>query len=378
MHLSHGTLEQPSSFWRFCSSLTMFQVAALCRGFLYTFNTTEVHGQEAFLKLLDERRDHTSRTRGLITVSNHISVMDDPLMWGTIPLHNHWGYQSFNRRWAFGSHDICFSNRVLSAFFTLGQVLPTHRLYHSPYGGLFQPTVTQAIRLLSKGPFPTNPHTAPADLQQWSLQSVCVDPFSEVPMAYTTTSHDSYLAPSAYACNSYSWIHIFPEGMIHQSPPKTMRYFKWGVSRLILEASQCPDVVPMWIEGTDEVMHESRTFPRFLPRINKKISVTFGEKVDVEAVFGDLRRRWQKIKAEAERESGSAPLGVLNEELMYGEEAVELRKECTMKVRELVLQVRRSRGLPDEDPKASLAETWAQEGPKREGKMEDDSWVRDI
>ncbi|EFW17571.1 tafazzin [Coccidioides posadasii str. Silveira] len=278
MHLSHGTLEQPSSFWRFCSSLTMFQVAALCRGFLYTFNTTEVHGQEAFLKLLDERRDHTSRTRGLITVSNHISVMDDPLMWGTIPLHNHWGYQSFNRRWAFGSHDICFSNRVLSAFFTLGQVLPTHRLYHSPYGGLFQPTVTQAIRLLSKGPFPTNPHTAPADLQQWSLQSVCVDPFSEVPMAYTTTSHDSYLAPSAYACNSYSWIHIFPEGMIHQSPPKTMRYFKWGVSRLILEASQCPDVVPMWIEGTDEVMHESRTFRASSRRINKKDQCHFLEK----------------------------------------------------------------------------------------------------
>ncbi|KAI1936849.1 Lyso-phosphatidylcholine acyltransferase [Ophidiomyces ophidiicola] len=327
----------------------MFQVAALCRGFLYALNTTEIHGQDAFLQLLEERRDHTSRKRGLITVSNHISVMDDPIMWGAIPLHNHWGYKSFN----------C-------------------RLNHSTYGGLFQPTVTQAIRLLSKGPFPVTPHAAPEDMQQWSLQNVCVDPFSEVAMAYTTTGHDSYLAPSAYACNAYSWVHIFPEGKVHQSPSKTMRYFKWGVSRLILEASECPDVVPMWIDGTDEVMHESRTFPRFLPRINKNISITFGKKADVEDLFGDLRRRWQKLKSEAEGDGQPTSLGVLNKELMYGQEAVELRKECTMRVRELVLQVRSSTGLPNEDPKASLAETWAREGGGTEGKMDDDSWVRDV
>lgn len=67
MHPDDGTLEQPSSLWRFCSSVTMLQVAALCRGFLYGASKTEVHGQEAFLKLLESRRDHTSRTRGLIT-----------------------------------------------------------------------------------------------------------------------------------------------------------------------------------------------------------------------------------------------------------------------------------------------------------------------
>jgi monolysocardiolipin acyltransferase len=240
--------------------------------------------------------------------------------------------------------------------------------------------MTQAVRLLSKGPYPADPHMAAAERQHWSLQNVCVDPFSDLPTAYTTTGEDSHLAPSSYACNSYSWVHIFPEGKIHQSPQKIMRYFKWGVSRLILEPPECPDVVPIWLEGTDEVMHESRQFPRFLPRPFKKISVTFGEKVDTEAVFGDLRRRWRELKAKSEAvdpSSADAPLGVLNEDLMYGQEAVELRKECTSKVRDLVLAVRRSRGLPDEDPKASLADTWAQEGPKREGKMEDESWVRD-
>ncbi|KAF3482756.1 uncharacterized protein GIQ15_02080 [Arthroderma uncinatum] len=158
-----------------------------------------------------------------------------------------------------------------------------------------------------------------------------------------------------------------------------MRYFKWGVSRLILEPASCPDIVPMWIEGTDGVMHEDRLFPRFLPRINQRINVTFGEKVDTEAIFGELRSKWQKLKQESEREA-TKPLavGILNDKLMYGEEATELRLECTRKVRDLVLEVRRSRGLPDEDPKASMADTWLREGPKREGKMDDGSLVKDI
>ncbi|KAB8278753.1 hypothetical protein BDV30DRAFT_203578 [Aspergillus minisclerotigenes] len=307
--------------------------------------------------------------------------MDDPIMWGFLPLRYNFGFSNWNRRWGFGSHDICFQGRPLSLFFTMGQVLPTHRLAHSPYGGVAQPAVTQAIRLLSKGPFPVNAHNARPERQHWSLQNVCVDPFSDLPMAYTTNGEDSHLAPSAFSCNSYAWVHIFPEGKIHQAPNKTMRYFKWGVARLILETNECPDVVPMWIEGFDQVMHESREFPRFLPRPGKDVSVTFGQKVDTDAVFGDMRRRWRDLKAKAESkapETRDLPVGVLSDELLNGKEAVELRKEVTKKVRDLVLDVRRSRGLPDEDPKEGLVETWIQEGPKREGKMDDESWVRDI
>lgn len=170
-----------------------------------------------------------------------------------------------------------------------------------------------------------------------------------------------------------------------------MRYFKWGVSRLILEPEVCPDVVPMFIEGTDQVMHEARTFPRFLPRIGKKISVTFGAAVDVESTFGDLRRRWRELVVEAEKDeismsteggwlrvpAGDAGALLFSEKLRSSPEATELRIECTKRVREEVLKVRRSRGLPDEDPKRGLIETWAKEGPNREGKMEDGSWANE-
>lgn len=263
----------------------------------------------------------------------------------------------------------------------MGQVLPTHRLAHSKFGGLGQPAITEAIRLLSKGPFPVDHHRARPEMQKFSLQNVCMDPFTDLPIAYTTNEDDAHLAPSAFSCNSFSWVHIFPEGKIHQAPRKTMRYFKWGVARLILEANECPDVVPMWIEGFDQIMHESREFPRFLPRPGKKVSVTFGSKVDSEAEFGDMRSRWQKLKAKVQSkdpQSRDLPIGVLSEELLNNKEAVELRKEVTLKIRNLVLDVRRTRGLPDEDPKEGLVETWLEEGPQREGHMKDDSWVRDI
>lgn len=169
-----------------------------------------------------------------------------------------------------------------------------------------------------------------------------------------------------------------------------MRYFKWGVARLILEPNVCPDVIPIWIEGNELVMHESRQWPRFVPRAGKDISVTFGAKVDTDSVFGDLRARWQRLRvkdaeergSESQRGSGSkrgreTGVGELSERLMYGSEAVELRKECTRRVRGEVLKLRRSRGLPDEDPKEGLVETWAEEGGKREGRMRDGSWVRD-
>jgi len=372
---------QPSLPWRAGSSVTMGVVGFLCRTFLLGFNRLEVNGWEQFNELLEERNDVQGRERGLITVSNHLSVLDDPTIWGALPYRYHWNPD--NSRWSLASHDIAFPNKALSFFFSLGQTLPTHRSAHSPHGGLFQPTMTQAIRLLSHGPF-SKPNAPPPSV---SLSSPdIIDPFTSSHLTYSTNGEDTFPAPSAYESRRHAWVHIFPEGMIHQKGDKTMRYFKWGVSRLILEAEPVPDVVPMWIEGFDQVMHESREWPRPVPRAGKDLSVTFGEKVDMEARFGDLRERWQALKRKVASKKGLENLesvedvGVLrDEELMDGNEAVALRKECTMRVRQEVLKVRRSRGLPDEDPKAGLIETWRVEGKqsKREGKMEDGSWVKD-
>ncbi|KAL8676730.1 MAG: hypothetical protein Q9224_005140 [Gallowayella concinna] len=372
--------QQPSLPWRIGSALVMGFVGINTRMFMNVANSTEGHGLERFLHMLDRRKDPARRRRGLITVSNHICVMDDPFIWGVLPF----SYQidPKNQRWALAAHDICFTNKIFSSLLSLGQTLPTHRIGHSPLGGLFQPTMTEAVRLMSHPPF-TTPYSSaksapPVDR---SLSSPDVtDPFSSPNHTYTysTNGIDTFPAPSAYDTRQYSWIHVFPEGRVHQHPQKMMRYFKWGIARLILEPDECPDIVPMWIEGNDQIMHESRQWPRFIPRVNKRCGVWFGDNVggDRSTVFNDLRRKWRELVEEDEKKEGRGfAMGVLSDGLKYGKEAVALREECTRQIRGAVLAVRRKRGLPDEDPKVGLVETWRQEGDKEEGKMEDGSWV---
>ena len=380
--------EQPSFFWRTTSHQTILAVAALTRGFLFGLNKTEVHGLDRFLNLLQSRADYKSRNKGLLTVSNHLSVIDDPLIWGVLPLSFTALDLYNNHRFAFASHDICFKNAFSSHFFTLGRTLPVHRLYHSPYGGPFQATMTEGVRLLSQiNPGPGQSFHIKSSVRvdlstppSWPRD--CTDPFSEIEMpCYQSEPNDirQYLQPSRYACNSYSWIHVFPEGMIHQSPNLTMRYFKWGFTRLILEPEVCPDVVPMFIEGTEQIMHESRTWPRFIPRAGKTVHVTFGDAVNTEAVFGDLRRKWRQLLVQDVPYENTRRIldGIVVQSLQEHPEAQEIRMECARRVREQVLKVRRSRGYPDEDPKASYAQTWVREGPKRKGRMEDGTWVGD-
>ena len=247
--------------------------------------------------------------------------------------------------------------------------------------------MTEVVRLLSRPPFDISSsypnRTPPTD--QFLRSPDISDPFSSPNHTYSTNGEDAFPAPSSYASRQYSWVHIFPEGRVHQHVKKTMRYFKWGVARLILEPDVCPDIIPMWIEGNDQIMHEAREFPRFIPRLGRNCAVWFGGNVGGEvgersAVFHELRMKWRDVVERNRARNGAADqeLGVLDEELKYGNEAVKLREECTRQVRAAVLKVRRLRGLPDEDPKEGLVDTWREEGGEREGKMDDGSWVKDV
>ncbi|KAG5518327.1 hypothetical protein PMAC_003124 [Pneumocystis sp. 'macacae'] len=129
--------------------------------------------------------------------------MDDPLVWGMFPLKT---WMKGRIRWALGAADICFTKPLRALFFSLGQTLPIER--HG--AGLFQPGIDEAIQLVS-------------------------DP-------------------------TRAWIHIFPEGRVQQNPQQTIHYFRWGVSRIILEAAirsdQLPYVLPIFLRGFDKIMPE--------------------------------------------------------------------------------------------------------------------------
>lgn len=58
---------QPSLPWRIGSSIVMGVTGTISRLFLFGANTSEVHGLDDFLELLEQRRDVNNRKRGLIT-----------------------------------------------------------------------------------------------------------------------------------------------------------------------------------------------------------------------------------------------------------------------------------------------------------------------
>ena len=159
---------------------------------------------------------------------------------------------------------------------------------------------------------------------------------------------------------------------MHQHPRAGLRYFRWGVSRLILESEPAPDVVPVFVDGTSRVMPEDRGFPRFLPRAGVRLRVAFGDALDADRAFGDLRARWRDLVRRSEAEASAsdveaaAAMGDLSDELRYGREAVELRVECARRVREEVGKVRRRLGYREEDPALGLAETWARDPAARD------------
>lgn len=128
---------------------------------------------------------------------------------------------------------------VFSKLFTQGQVIPTDR-----GRGIFQPALDTAISKLNMG----------------------------------------------------HWVHLFPEGYVNLSRQMVLRRFKWGLSRLLLEAEKRPRVIPIWIEGFDQIMPDPRNFPKFLPRPFAKLHVHFGEPIDqpgtiLDTMLTSLRKR---------------------------------------------------------------------------------------
>ncbi|KAG7113638.1 Lysophosphatidylcholine acyltransferase like protein [Verticillium longisporum] len=103
--MARGELQplRRSLAWRLSSSVVMGLTGAISRAFLYGLNDVQTEGLKPFLKLLDERQG-VSRRQGLITVSNHISVLDDPVTWGVLPLK--YAFKPRNLRWGLGAHDM--------------------------------------------------------------------------------------------------------------------------------------------------------------------------------------------------------------------------------------------------------------------------------
>ncbi|KAG2043201.1 acyltransferase-domain-containing protein [Suillus americanus] len=220
------------------STATITATGLLCKAFLNSgLCSITVSNLHILLDALrnDERR---RRRQGVVTVANHISTLDDPLVWGTLPMELY--LNSNTTRWSLGASDIMFTNPLFSAFFRKGQVLETFR-----GNGIFQPSVDIAIKQLNEG----------------------------------------------------HWVHLFGEGKVNQPPdyPRTngvarLPRFKWGVGRILMETAVPPLIIPMWLTGFDKLMPEHRSSPyKYFPRLGIRLGVVFGDPMPAEEITAALR-----------------------------------------------------------------------------------------
>ncbi|KAK3219130.1 hypothetical protein Dsin_013100 [Dipteronia sinensis] len=197
--------------------LVIMAVGAFAKAVATLLNTTSVHNADTLIHLVRSRPPGVP----LITVSNHMSTLDDPVMWGFK------GFPTSDAnlaRWALAAEDICFKNSLLSYFFRLGKCIPITR-----GGGIYQEHMTEALERLTDG----------------------------------------------------AWLHTFPEGKVSQEDAP-IRRLKWGTASLIVRAPVTPIVLPIVHQGFEEVMPENFMFgkrPPF-PLCYKSINIVVGEPIE--------------------------------------------------------------------------------------------------
>ncbi|KAF8926846.1 hypothetical protein BGZ47_002494 [Haplosporangium gracile] len=229
--------------WNFGSKAVMSGVAVVSKVFMTFGSYTRVYNLNPFLKILYD----THRTRPLLTVTNHASTADDPLLWGALP------WRAYNTptktiRYALGAQELCYPNAPVGHFFRFGQIVPIIR-----GNGIYQPAIDKSINLLRSG----------------------------------------------------RWVHIFPEGKINQTD-KLIR-LKWGVGRILMEYGgptiaeggkpmdevEMPVVVPIYHLGMEDIL---RLYPNndspIFPKLGMPLTIVFGEPIE----FGSLMQEYKEGK----------------------------------------------------------------------------------
>lgn len=302
--------------------------------------------------------------RPLLTVMNHMSVVDDPCFYAMLPMRFHADMDTI--RWGFGAHNICFATPSLSIFFNLGRILGTKRFGEGP----FQGSIDAAIRILSPDDsldLEFSPKARREEIPTLIQEVNCItglnpESVSLVKKAQPGPEITSILmSKSPFVRSKTSWFHVFPEGFVLQLKEpnqNSMRYFKWGVSRLILESTRAPVVLPIFGYGFEKIAPEDKDLGslRWLPQnLGADIQITFGDPVPDEQIY-EYRKKWRDL---CKQYPNLQKPEDLSPELKDGPAAQLLRSELAAFLRHNVLQIRDSMGrFPAEDPKFTSPAFW--------------------
>lgn len=277
-------------WWNCLSTATIAAIAMTSRLFVRGLHAAEIGGIEHF----NEARERAKRDkRGIVTFMNHVSVLDDPLIWGVFPTKT---WRSNEMRWVLGADNICFETTARSIFFSLGQVLSTRRFGIGPY----QPSLDTAIVLLNKG----------------------------------------------------QWMHIFPEGFVHQPLPpyeSSLKYFKWGISRMLLEPERAPIVLPIFGRGLQNILPEGQPRNLLGYGLHTRPKYQIGQPLD-DKYLEHFRNRWQTMTSRCDK------TGYIPEKIQRESEV--LRSEVASFSRKGLTDLKKTFGFDDEDPRFEDHSFW--------------------
>lgn len=213
--------------WRYSSAAAISSVGVIGKIWLCKFNTMKIYMESTLYDAIDKRPPNTA----LITVSNHYSCIDDPLIWGCLRWKSF--FQPSKMRWGCGAHDICFTNKLHSWIFGLGKAVPVIR-----GDGVYQKGMDFLLNRLNEG----------------------------------------------------RWAHIFPEGRVNLS--KEFIRLKWGVGRLISECERSVIVLPFYHIGMDDILPNKRPY---IPRIGNKVTILIGTPLEFDSHIANWKRLgWSK------------------------------------------------------------------------------------
>lgn len=347
------TCPRDAVWWNAASHATCFGMIVGSKFLLNLLYKPELHHIERLDNALERAR---KENRSLLTVMNHMSVVDDPTFYAALPWRFHFDLDTI--RWSFGADNICFSGPFIARFFNLGKVLGTKRFGE----GIFQGSVDAAIRILSPDDTMNleipDVGSRPRPVVVQELSKLSAEPLKQVIQPTTT----ALMSKSPFIRKKTSWFHVFPEGFVLQLEPphnNSMRYFKWGVARLILESTRAPIVLPIYSHGFEKIAPEDTAdegIKRYLPNnMGAEVHIAFGEEIPDDQIEA-YREEWRKLCVKYTDKKNPTDL---SEELKNGKYAQKLRSKIAADLREAVLQIRVDDfNFPPEDPRFKDPKFW--------------------
>ncbi|KAH3666961.1 hypothetical protein OGAPHI_003411 [Ogataea philodendri] len=347
---------QQSRWWNVLSHATCLAAVGSSKLIISLFYNLNLKGLENLDRSLAKAR---AENRGFVTVMNHMSVCDDPFLWACLP----WRYYASldDIRWGLAAKNICFVSKSSSTFFSLGKLFACERFGRGP----FQGGLDALVRVLSPDDTLDTDHIFQGLNESKPIASSLVD--------NVKSFYSPKYTPPILRYKS-SWVHIFPEGYVCQLKPphnNSMRFFRWGTARLILEPTVAPVVVPIFSDGFEKVAPEAKSddlVDSILPQgIGSTITVNIGRAIE-DRVIEAFRAEWRAL---CDKYHDRSNPNDLTPELKFGKEAQNLRSRVCAYLRERVAELRLENGFAPEDPRLASQKFWS-EYTKTEGQSAPD------